>query len=367
MSSRNNASSNASSNTLNNEQRRLLNFYINTYNSIHNDIERLHNMLENVLTNINSIARNIDNTVPSHDVHLNRNTGRNSYTNTHTNTNAHRSNNNVYSRTSHPEMNYVSPFAHTNSNMQYIPSNRNTNSNNTTSNNTTNNRNNRWENTPLLDLFNQVYLNVPVTPSRQQIDNATRTVIYQNIIEPLNNRCPIGLEPFQAENNVIQIIPCGHLFNEESINLWFRSNVRCPVCRYDIRDYVPPEQSTAAPVSSSSIETSITQTEETTSTPITPITPTPRPINTTNPSIPISASLPNLRVNRNSQTQEVDSISYDLTDDNLINSFTNIANDLLFGNRNTSREFTTDNQRVLYDPSNNIIMFETYLRNPRNP
>jgi hypothetical protein len=30
---------------------------------------------------------------------------------------------------------------------------------------------------------------------------------------------------------------CGHIFNTEQLNTWFRSNCRCPVCRYDIRRY----------------------------------------------------------------------------------------------------------------------------------
>jgi len=30
---------------------------------------------------------------------------------------------------------------------------------------------------------------------------------------------------------------CGHIFNSEQLNTWFRSNCRCPVCRYDIRSY----------------------------------------------------------------------------------------------------------------------------------
>jgi len=36
---------------------------------------------------------------------------------------------------------------------------------------------------------------------------------------------------------VSQIIPCGHIFCEDSFDEWFQSSVRCPVCRYDKRDY----------------------------------------------------------------------------------------------------------------------------------
>ncbi len=32
---------------------------------------------------------------------------------------------------------------------------------------------------------------------------------------------------------------CGHIFNSDEVNRWFRTNCRCPVCRYDIRNYNP--------------------------------------------------------------------------------------------------------------------------------
>jgi hypothetical protein len=30
---------------------------------------------------------------------------------------------------------------------------------------------------------------------------------------------------------------CGHIFNTEQLNTWFRSHCACPVCRYDIRNF----------------------------------------------------------------------------------------------------------------------------------
>ena len=30
---------------------------------------------------------------------------------------------------------------------------------------------------------------------------------------------------------------CGHIFSTGSLNTWFTTNCRCPVCRYDIRNY----------------------------------------------------------------------------------------------------------------------------------
>ena len=41
-------------------------------------------------------------------------------------------------------------------------------------------------------------------------------------------------------DEVTQIIYCGHIFSKNSIRQWFQHNVRCPVCRYDIRDFGIP-------------------------------------------------------------------------------------------------------------------------------
>jgi hypothetical protein len=83
------------------------------------------------------------------------------------------------------------------------------------------------------------YDNVPVYPTVEQIASGTRRVLYSNIEEPLNVSCPITLERFDSESEVLQILGCNHIFNPNSLQQWFQSNVRCPICRYDIRDYVP--------------------------------------------------------------------------------------------------------------------------------
>jgi hypothetical protein len=84
-----------------------------------------------------------------------------------------------------------------------------------------------------------VFANVTVRPSEEQIQLATRTFDYHDN-EGVNSRCPITLEDFQMNEPVCQIIHCGHTFKPLAIQNWFRQNVRCPVCRYDIRDYVLP-------------------------------------------------------------------------------------------------------------------------------
>ena len=101
---------------------------------------------------------------------------------------------------------------------------------NTTASTNTNINQNRYR-----DVLQTFLDPIIVRPSQTQISNATRNINYGVIQNPLNLSCPISLETFELNNSVTQIIYCGHIFNEDSLNQWFQSNVRCPVCRYDIR------------------------------------------------------------------------------------------------------------------------------------
>jgi len=109
-----------------------------------------------------------------------------------------------------------------------------------TNENTTTNRNNRSTSTavyrwdyyiPIDDL-----VDVAVSPSQEEITNNTRSVIFSNVMTPLNTSCPITLERFEENTECTQIIGCGHLFTRDGLNQWLRGNVRCPICRYDIRN-----------------------------------------------------------------------------------------------------------------------------------
>ena len=81
------------------------------------------------------------------------------------------------------------------------------------------------------------FQNIVVRPTPEQIENATHLIPFQQEVENINTTCPITMEDFQQGEPVRQIKHCRHIFNEQSIQNWFRTNVRCPVCRYDIRDY----------------------------------------------------------------------------------------------------------------------------------
>jgi len=85
---------------------------------------------------------------------------------------------------------------------------------------------------------NRTFTNVVVRPTERQITDATRNIIYNENEQYNNISCPITMEEFNNGEQVFQIRHCGHNFREEALRNWFRTNVRCPVCRYDIRDYI---------------------------------------------------------------------------------------------------------------------------------
>jgi len=88
--------------------------------------------------------------------------------------------------------------------------------------------------TTILDSF---FNPVVIYPTQSQIELATRNVRYCDIVTPINRSCPISLENFN-DNDIVTVIRfCGHIFNTEELNRWFTTNCKCPVCRYDIRNY----------------------------------------------------------------------------------------------------------------------------------
>jgi len=84
------------------------------------------------------------------------------------------------------------------------------------------------------------YEDVIVTPSTDQVRRATD--IFSFMPTSTETVCPITQEPIERGEEVCRIIHCGHLFKHSAIRSWFQRNVRCPVCRYDIREFIIPIQ-----------------------------------------------------------------------------------------------------------------------------
>ena len=97
----------------------------------------------------------------------------------------------------------------------------------------------RNEQNSITRLLESFFLPVNIYPTQSQIENATRVVRYSDITSPINRSCPISLENFNEDDMVTVIRFCSHVFNSNELNRWFQTNCRCPVCRYDIRNYTP--------------------------------------------------------------------------------------------------------------------------------
>ena len=175
------------------EQQRVYVMYVNQYDLISNQIDALHEMLYDIRANISDLqTNNVANINNDNNINMR----------------------NIY--------NYPNIILH----------------NNTNTNTSTSQANNLIERVTS-------FLNTPITnnnnnlrPTREQINNASRLVRYDVIENPSSEYCTISLQEFNDDDVVRQILYCGHIFHENSLQEWFTRNTVCPLCRYDIRNYV---------------------------------------------------------------------------------------------------------------------------------
>uniref|UniRef100_A0A6C0E5T1 RING-type domain-containing protein n=1 Tax=viral metagenome TaxID=1070528 RepID=A0A6C0E5T1_9ZZZZ len=177
---------------------------------------------------------------------------------------------------------------------------------------------------------------VSVFPSRQQIENACRRTRYGDIVRPVNTSCPISLDTFTDDDNVIMIRYCGHIFKLNEFNSWFGSHSRCPVCRYDIRENILDVSGVANPnIDPSARPISIANPN---------IDPSARPISIANPNIDPSArpiSIANASLNTSTTRNAT------ATTRNVLNS--------LINNTQVSENDVYDMLNLLLDPSSNYV------------
>ena len=145
--------------------------------------------------------------------------------------------------------------------MNLLNVNNNTNTNNRQANHRQHNYNNRQQNyhrnrqnylnnPTISNLFYTFFDPIEIFPTPSQIEAATRVVRFGDIIAPLNTACPISLENFNDNDQVLIIRHCNHIFSNTGLISWFRSSCRCPVCRYDIRSYVSTNTNNISDISS---------------------------------------------------------------------------------------------------------------------
>jgi hypothetical protein len=82
-----------------------------------------------------------------------------------------------------------------------------------------------------IDLSGSFMDPIPVLPTPAQVAAATEL---QSDLQ--DTQCSICQETITSG---LSIRHCGHCFHLHCIHQWFTLNPRCPVCRYDIRDFQP--------------------------------------------------------------------------------------------------------------------------------
>ena len=68
----------------------------------------------------------------------------------------------------------------------------------------------------------------------EQLSERVETVVFRNIINPINNVCSITHDVFEPTQRVARIRHCGHIFNSDSLAHWLRMNNTCPTCRHNL-------------------------------------------------------------------------------------------------------------------------------------
>jgi hypothetical protein len=355
----------------------LLNMYVRQYNQTWWHIQQLNDMLDEINNNIHTLTnnqtiRNRNRQFPYRNANHFFNQRQNNYV-------------------SYDYNNPINPDIYTNNNINtsrnnstFRNRNMNTNTNTNTNRNTNINRNNNMINPddiPELrprprtrpssqsDLLSQIlsFISpIAVAPTQEQINNASRFIRYGDITFPISEICPITLERFNMNDIVRQIHHCGHIFSNTAFNEWFCSNIRCPVCRYDIRDYNPNNNGRNASSMSngdvSNNEISIVNADSdimidaSNNVSNNDVSNNDDNSDTTNP-------ISNINVIRVPNSDEIDHITFDLnTNQNTESLLNSLSSRLLQGLLNPTNQNQNQNERFMYDASNNILMFETILR-----
>jgi hypothetical protein len=76
---------------------------------------------------------------------------------------------------------------------------------------------------------------VVVRPTQEQIDIAT--TLRQAHTEDELNSCAICQDAYTEGQAIRRITHCRHSFHRLCIDEWFAHNVKCPTCRFDIREH----------------------------------------------------------------------------------------------------------------------------------
>jgi hypothetical protein len=209
------------------ERQRLISMYITQYNQTNSHITRLFDTLDDIRQNINNLIGNNMNRANQPNRTMQPNNRNNRHHNANTNANSNTNYNYNSRRGPLIHYDYTNPIERSTYIADFM------------SDVITNNNENmhQHDNNPHILDFLTTFLSsaVPIRPTQQQIDNASRLIRFSDIHSPNSTTCAISLEPFMPSDSVRQLHHCSHIFFPDQFNQWFQNNVRCPVCRHDIR------------------------------------------------------------------------------------------------------------------------------------
>jgi len=86
---------------------------------------------------------------------------------------------------------------------------------------------------------------VRIRPSISQIRRGTELLTWRDISNNYQISCPIDLLDFTEGDSILRIRECKHIFREMNLRRHFRNSATCPICRFDIRDYIPENNAPA--------------------------------------------------------------------------------------------------------------------------
>ena len=75
---------------------------------------------------------------------------------------------------------------------------------------------------------------VPIVPSMEQVEAASICLTVD--VSATEQVCSICQENYRVGDEQRCLRHCAHMFHKQCIDRWFMSNVRCPLCRHDIRE-----------------------------------------------------------------------------------------------------------------------------------
>lgn len=84
---------------------------------------------------------------------------------------------------------------------------------------------------------------VAISPTPEQIVRACDVMPAYELNLSDEYVCPIDLSPVGSDENVMIIKHCGHVFRESNLRELFTRDVKCPMCRFDIREHLNESES----------------------------------------------------------------------------------------------------------------------------